>query len=1721
MEALPLTEEEIQTTEDILTLPEDQVKEILRKCVFPAPYKVVTEEVDSTNENLPGAITISRSGKLLKQYVTWEGFGDHHIKVYDNWLDNTACATLSSRSLVFRDPKNEKNNKYVTFENLRMLPPRYYRDGKDYVQTPKYARENNLTYGCDWYIDAVYHSESPIGPELSRRENIAIGLIPLMLKSRRCILHGKSPRQLATLGEDPNDPGGYFIVGGQEKVVLLQEQLVTNRILLMQMDNKGTVVTRMTVNTINGTALIQLALDKETKSIIEINFPSMKTKQTESYKSINVLRVFRIFGVSTPEAIKDRLALFMEPENVKKCMLKLTRTMVDFMMFPDDIEIMANEMEKGALSQDEKIAAILKVFDKDLFPHLNDMQGEDGEDYNLRRCRIATSKINLLSIMLAQYLEYMAGFRQPINRDGWEVKRVEGAGRMMEQLARTNWGVIISDIQRGIDAGNIKDMNSVVDKIKYNAMTDTFFDSFNTSNWGVKGRKIKNNIAQGLVREGIVATLSHINTVDVSISRTDKQPSLRLVQNSQWGFVDAVFSSEGDNCLSGDTQVIDGYGNIVLMQDVKNGDIMLTLDPNTYDLVESPVTKCFQQLSENILEIEILTGKTVKVTGNHPMLTARGFVTAENLSQQDLLCVTYCPNVYPHSSDTIISILKESYIKKKLIDVGMEFETMVTHLKTLSENKLLNFVNTDLRVPILARMIGFLTTGCNISAENGNVKLSCNFSCLADAEDFRKDALRLGFDCKPSHTTTYTIQHSGRKFTQQVETIENNSALAVLIFCLGKELMQSIKIPSWIKDATPIVKREFLAGLMGGNGGKVNFNKNGYHIDDFTYTANSELLKSDYEGMNDISKLLSEFNVETNVVKADLAIKLEFDSTIKNILSYMYNIGFRYSVEKVTKSLPVTEYVKCYENSQCTLEYEKWCELIKCVNNCIYTPIKSITPGDPIIVYDYTTKNDNHTIICANGIVTHNCGILKNLCITTKISIERSDHKIIRFLIGDMGKGMEPLVHKEAHNRDGWTDRIIVNGKFLGWGNGADIKQRLIEMRRAREEVDEDVSVVLSKKWLNVDMGPSRPIRPVLIVDEETQRLVIDQKNLWGESSQVLLREGAMEYISPWEQEYTKIAPRVTDIQKRLNNIAESEETYRKARMDLENVQQGKTVFGDVDQSIALTVEDAIKRVEDALASMNASKSKLRYTHCELDPKAILGVSSSIIPWPNHNQAPRNTYQVNMGKQALGIYHSNHLNRFDGKMKVLAFPTRPMVETEMYDVVGLNDKPAGENCVVAFMAYPYTEEDAFVFKKEFLENGGFRIMKYITYRTTVKMGEINEYLQKPTVTQGAERYRYIQQGTATDPSNGLPMIGAYLKQGDCVIGKLQKTGNTNEIRNESLFLRIGDEGIVEKVNVSSNAKTTTVKVKLRMMRIPQEGDKFAPRNAQKGTIGWVASDIDLPFTSDGISPDIIVNPHCIPSRMTLSYFMELVASKHGAMRGKHINGSAFEEWNLDEMSKTMQHYGFDELGYETMRSGTSGKSLEYKIFMGPVYFQALKHHVKDKIQARGRGKVKPNTRQPPKGRANAGGLRAGEMERDSFISHGATSLLRERLMKASDAYQTVFCKTCGSFAVNDSVKLTFSCRLCGDTNNFGRYTIPFSYKLLIHLLAVMGINLRPEFVTYEEYYNMVFGQPEQETIKDIDDIKAQLEASDALLNDQEQEQPGDNDGTDYGDIYDF
>jgi len=478
----------------------------------------------------------------------------------------------------------------------------------------------------------------------------------------------------------------------------------------------------------------------------------------------------------------------------------------------------------------------------------------------------------------------------------------------------------------------------------------------------------------------------------------------------------------------------------------------------------------------------------------------------------------------------------------------------------------------------------------------------------------------------------------------------------------------------------------------------------------------------------------------------------------------------------------------------------------------------------------------------------------------------------------------------------------------------------------------------------------------------------------------------------------------------------------------------------------------------------------LKYTHSEIDPSLLLGVLASNIVFCNHNQSPRNCYQSAMGKQAMSVYNTNYRNRMDTISNVIWYPTKALVETHNSKYMNFNT-PNGTTVIIAIASDKgFNQEDSLIFNKSAIERGLFRSSFFRTYHVEEKKNQSTgeeENFAKPNPNNTLQ-LRHCSYD-AIDEKTGFPKIGARVCGGDAIIGKIvpvhNKKKNSNassfdkEFRDNSTYTRNNEGGVIDTTYVSRNAEGYVFcKTKIRSERIPEMGDKFSSRHGQKGTIGFIYNACDMPYTSNGVIPDIIMNPHAIPSRMTCAQLLESLFGVLCAETGTCGDGSPFNGISVDLISKNLDKMGFDKFGESKLYSGESGREYPTNIFMGPTFYQRLKHMVDDKMHARATGPVVQITRQPTEGRSRSGGLRVGEMERDVFIAHGAMGALKEKFMELSDKY-TVYTNDSGVMcAVNPDKNLIKS--FSKKSTKIHEHRIPYAMKLFLQEIATLGISCR-------------------------------------------------------------
>jgi DNA-directed RNA polymerase subunit B len=653
-----------------------------------------------------------------------------------------------------------------------------------------------------------------------------------------------------------------------------------------------------------------------------------------------------------------------------------------------------------------------------------------------------------------------------------------------------------------------------------------------------------------------------------------------------------------------------------------------------------------------------------------------------------------------------------------------------------------------------------------------------------------------------------------------------------------------------------------------------------------------------------------------------------------------------------------------------------------------------------------------------------NCGLVKNLALSAIISVNVQSAEVTEKLYE---LGVQNVEDADEDLRAGGT-RVFVDGRLIGYiEKGENLSDTLRSMRRSGK-IPSHVGIYLyasqnqkATKRLYISCNAGRVLRPLVVI-----------------------REGK---------------PLVT---------------YE----TIEKVSKKFLSWNDLLYMGVIELTDANEE-ENCYIAIDPKKIEPKHTHLEIFPSAILGVGASIIPYPEHNQSPRNTYESAMAKQSLGFSTPLMNASTYVRQHFMLYPQTPVVSTKAINLLGLEERPTGQNCIVAVLPFEgYNIEDAVVFNKSSVDRGLGRTFFYRIYEAEAKQypGGMKDNFELPQADanirgyRGEKAYRLLEQ-------DGAIMHEAVVSGGDILIGRTSPPRFMEEYkefevkgpyrRDTSVGVRPSENGVVDTVIVTQSVEGGKMyKIRVRDMRIPEIGDKFASRHGQKGVVGMLVSQEDLPYTEEGIVPDIMINPHAFPSRMTVGQFMESLGGKAASLRGKIVDGSAFLGEKLDDIKGAMEQYGFKYTGKEVMYDGRTGRKFPADVYIGVVYYQKLHHMVADKIHSRARGQVQMLTKQPTEGRARGGGLRFGEMERDCLIAYGASMMLKDRLLEESDKAEVNVCERCGLLAYYDVKQRRYVCRVCGEKAKISSVVIAYAFKLLLQ--EMMSLNVAPRLLVKEK-----------------------------------------------------
>lgn len=686
-------------------------------------------------------------------------------------------------------------------------------------------------------------------------------------------------------------------------------------------------------------------------------------------------------------------------------------------------------------------------------------------------------------------------------------------------------------------------------------------------------------------------------------------------------------------------------------------------------------------------------------------------------------------------------------------------------------------------------------------------------------------------------------------------------------------------------------------------------------------------------------------------------------------------------------------------------------------------------------------------------------GLVKNLSLVGNVSVvKNSQLEIIKSYVKLRVKNVQDVSPKEFKK----YTRVMVNGEIIGLTD--EPRKLYFELKQKKYEgsfdvltgIIHDIRSEIECKDLRINCDTGRIYHPVLRVEnneillskEMINSINIDRVdgtnyvNSWNEF--LMKYPGVIEYIDADEAFNSMVAMFPHDAEEMRTRMIES-------AADIEKVPK---------EEISLIVNRYDKF------------SYVKYTHCEIHPSLLIGNVVSNIPFCQCNQGPRNIYQYSQARQAMGIYATNWRDRLDISY-ILYHPQRPLVFTRTMKYINTDRIPAGENCIVAIAVYSgYNQEDSNIMCKSAIERGLFRSTSLKKTQADLAKNQstsMDDIFIKPDRSQVAGM-RYGSYDKLNE--KGIAPEETKLENGDILIGKvtpIQPVGNSNKIfKDSSEHYKSHVPGVVDRVwpELYNQDGYEMRKMRTRSERIPRIGDKFCSRSAQKGTNGLQLSASDMPFSANGMTPDIIINPNAIPSRMTIAQLIETVVGKAGALQAEEKDGTPFIPFDIEVAKNILKEYGYEENGYEYLYNGMTGVKMKTQIFIGPTYYQRLKHLVLDKIHARSRGPRTVLTRQAPEGRSREGGLRFGEMERDTMISHGAARFLKERLLETADLYETYICTQCGLFAQRmlrkdnkpyATQRDIWHCPACRNTTDIAKVRIPYAFKLLVQELMSMNI----------------------------------------------------------------
>jgi DNA-directed RNA polymerase beta subunit len=1572
----------------------------------------------------------------------------------------------SGSNVIQMGPINREYEVHLEFSNPQFKKPTIFENnGAVLPMMPNDARLRNLTYSAPLYVDInvtyIEIDNTQAGKHTTKKRlfpNVHLGKIPVMVGSKYCLLQDQQNMDPLRIGECAEDLGGYFIIQGGERVCISQERMSENRPFVFRNNRQATkeceVIEVKSIGPDNDqvpkTNAVRVMYHPKNPQILLLRatLPRMKAP-------IPLFIIFRALGVT---ADKDIMDLILGPEGDSSFDMIFNESIAEAAHVrtrEQAIEALTSYIKtwssRGGMKPYEMVKDVLI---EELFPHI----GAADKEYD---------KACFLAHMTRKVLWVMTGRIPNDDRDSYPNKRVDLPGFLLANLFRTHFAtMMVTDIKtflaKEIHGGSWKatgnfeeilNISNIHKVIKSTNLEVGLKTCLATGNFGSAkaGGPSKNGVSQVLNRLNYISGISHLRRVSTPIEKAGKLIAPRKLHNSQWGYVCPAETPEGHS-----VGVVKNMASTASVSIFSNPQIIREFLERlgTLRTLESTSMKekhGWTRVFLNGAWIGLLNIQDTNVTIDalrhakrecqiHPQT---GIIWKNSL--RELWITTEAgrmlrPLLY---APALREVLSNEDVKGEVMSLKSWEDFML--FKTPAGRHLVEYIDSgETEGTLIAMNHDEVLT--DVKKTHAEIHASCILGSLASNIPFpdHNQSPRNAYQCLSIDEKVLMADGSQKRIADVKVGDE-----VIVVDPETHETSISKVCNQYVRETE---KRMFDIQVAGGRILKATHDHPFITDHGRIRVEEIDCLQHQiavYMAPSPVSNICSElFEIlQEHTVRHTLFEEGIHESMIESHIQTMKDLKMLPMMSN-DERLPILARMCGFANSDGSLNvYLK----TKVVNGKTYTyslPQFQAHFGSEVSAEEFEGDIDllkvgrvgireSNRIVDGRKrhtwFVQHN-GVFPSLLLALGMTAGKKTETQRKPIPEWIMKG-SPLVKREFlagfQGGDGCKFKVTLHSKSVSFDIPQTSQQAAPDCEKELVSFMEQICILF--KDLNIDCY----MRSEEEMSEE--RICIRFKIRSH-------KENILKFYDLVGYRYDNYKLTASAICAEFIREYNTHDGYMK--------KESWTSWLNKVRTLGKSIFLPIQSITPCQTTMVSDITVYNDAHTFVTSNMIVSGNCA------------------MGKQAMGMYALNYRVRFDALAHLLCYPQIPLVNPFMSKFYGAHEMPCGQNITVAIMTYTgYNQEDSIMINRSFLQRGGFRSIFYRTYKDEEKKNQNSgeeERFHKPdaTMTRQMKTANYEKLG-----EDGFVPENAFVDNDDILIGKVVPlrvaTGTvmpagSKKYRDVSRPMRNNEVGYVDKIFRNRNGEGYSfAKVRVRQDRIPEIGDKFSSRHGQKGTCGMILNAADMPQTASGIIPDIIINPHCIPSRMTIAQLMETLLGKVGCEVGALGDGTPFNKTTVEDLARLLcEELGMEPYGNEILYNGYTGKQMNTKIFVGPCFYQRLRHCSADKMHSRASGPLVMLTRQPAEGRAREGGLRFGEMERDSVIAHGIAEFTKERLMECSDAFRCYSCQDCGVIAVVNPEEGVWKCRGCGNRTNFSHIEIPYAYKLLLQELESMCISSR-------------------------------------------------------------